>query len=60
MFFVYVYGGTGKTYLYKTLKVVVRSKQEGVKGKATKAIVLDPRIFQGSRFVQGSRFFQGS
>ncbi|GJT23072.1 ATP-dependent DNA helicase PIF1-like protein [Tanacetum coccineum] len=52
MFFVYGYGGTGKTYLYKTMSVALRSQGELVLNVASSAAdseLILPVIPNGSR-----------
>ncbi|GJR67014.1 ATP-dependent DNA helicase PIF1-like protein [Tanacetum coccineum] len=54
MFFVYGYGGTGKTYLYKTLSSALRSKGEIVLNVASSgiaALLLEGRRTAHSRFA---------
>ncbi|GJW84820.1 ATP-dependent DNA helicase PIF1-like protein [Tanacetum coccineum] len=54
MFFVYGYGGTGKTYLYKTMSVALRSQGELVLNVASSgiaALLLEGRRTAHSRFA---------
>nr|GEW01750.1 uncharacterized protein [Tanacetum cinerariifolium] len=54
MFFIYGYGGTGKTFLYKTLTAALRSKRQIVLNIASSGIaslLLDGRRTPHSRFV---------
>ena len=54
MFFVYGYGGTGKTFLYKTLTAVLRSKSQIVLNVASSgiaALLLDGGRTAHSRFA---------
>ncbi|GKB83170.1 ATP-dependent DNA helicase PIF1-like protein [Tanacetum coccineum] len=53
MFFVYGYGGTGKTYLYKTLSAALRSKGEIVLNVASSGIAA--LLLEGGRTAH-SRF----
>nr|GEZ40429.1 ATP-dependent DNA helicase PIF1-like [Tanacetum cinerariifolium] len=53
MFFVYGYGGTGKTYLYKTLSAVLRSKTKIVLNVASSGIAT--LLLEGGRTAH-SRF----
>ncbi|GKA05883.1 ATP-dependent DNA helicase PIF1-like protein [Tanacetum coccineum] len=53
MFFVYGYGGTGKTYLYETLSVALRSKGEIVLNVASSGIAA--LLLEGGRTAH-SRF----
>ncbi|GKD08793.1 ATP-dependent DNA helicase RRM3-like protein [Tanacetum coccineum] len=53
MFFVYGYGGTGKTYLYKTLSVTLRSEGEIVLNVASRCIAA--LLLEGGRRAH-SRF----
>ncbi|GJT67976.1 DNA helicase PIF1, ATP-dependent [Tanacetum coccineum] len=53
MFFVYGYGGTGKTYLYKTLSAALRSKGEIVLNVASSGIAT--LLLEGGRTAH-SRF----
>ncbi|GJT50946.1 ATP-dependent DNA helicase PIF1-like protein [Tanacetum coccineum] len=53
MFFVYGYGGTGKTYLYKTMSVVLRSKGDIVLNVASSGIAA--LLLEGGRTAH-SRF----
>ncbi|GKB21851.1 ATP-dependent DNA helicase PIF1-like protein, partial [Tanacetum coccineum] len=56
MFFVYGYGGTGKTYLYKTMLAALRSQGEIVLNVASSGIVAlllegEKTIYESSDFV---------